>query len=87
MLILLRNTGNCRGEEIHESAAIDPWQYVLSIPSLTLPLTDLARTIVHGYSLLRTQLNTDYFNELFDVSADFGVDIEGHRNPFSHLPA
>jgi glutamine synthetase len=34
---------------------------------------------VHGYSLLRTQLNNEYFHELFDESTKFGVDIEGHR--------
>lgn len=34
---------------------------------------------MHGYSLLRTQLNNDYFHELFDASAEFGVAIEGHR--------
>ncbi|KII88302.1 hypothetical protein PLICRDRAFT_41464 [Plicaturopsis crispa FD-325 SS-3] len=34
---------------------------------------------MHGYSLLRTQLNTDYFHELFDASAKFGIDIEGHH--------
>ncbi|KAJ7174009.1 hypothetical protein C8R43DRAFT_1057990 [Mycena crocata] len=34
---------------------------------------------MHGYSLLRTQLNNDYFHELFDESAKFGVGIEGHH--------
>ena len=35
--------------------------------------------IVHGYSLLRTQLNNDYFHDLFDESAKLGIEIEGHR--------
>lgn len=34
---------------------------------------------VHGYSLLRTQLNMGYFNDIFNESVKFGVDIEGHR--------
>ncbi|KAJ7063496.1 hypothetical protein C8F01DRAFT_1055846 [Mycena amicta] len=34
---------------------------------------------MHGYSLLRTQLNNDYFQDLFDESARFDVDIEGHH--------
>ncbi|KAG2019861.1 glutamine synthetase, variant 2 [Coprinopsis cinerea AmutBmut pab1-1] len=34
---------------------------------------------VHGYSLLRTQLNNKYFHELFDQSLAFDVDIEGHH--------
>lgn len=34
---------------------------------------------VHGYSLLRTQLNNDYFHDLFDESAKFEVPLEGHR--------
>ena len=34
---------------------------------------------MHGYSLLRTQLNQGYFHDLFNESLKFGVDIEGHR--------
>ncbi|KZP12562.1 glutamine synthetase/guanido kinase [Athelia psychrophila] len=34
---------------------------------------------MHGYSLLRTQLNNDYFHDLFDESAKFGIEIEGHH--------
>ncbi|KAI0819537.1 glutamine synthetase/guanido kinase [Trametes gibbosa] len=34
---------------------------------------------MHGYSLLRTQLNNDYFNELFDESLKFQVPLEGHH--------
>ncbi|KAI0780673.1 glutamine synthetase/guanido kinase [Trametes elegans] len=34
---------------------------------------------MHGYSLLRTQLNQEYFNDLFDVSLDFQVPLEGHH--------
>jgi glutamine synthetase len=34
---------------------------------------------VHGYSLLRTQLNQDYFNDIFDVAKEFQIEIEGHR--------
>lgn len=34
---------------------------------------------MHGYSLLRPTLNVDYFHELYDQAADFGIEIEGHR--------
>ncbi|KIJ69333.1 hypothetical protein HYDPIDRAFT_24177 [Hydnomerulius pinastri MD-312] len=34
---------------------------------------------MHGYSLLRTQLNQNYFNDLFDESLKFQIDIEGHH--------
>ncbi|KAF9532224.1 hypothetical protein CPB83DRAFT_847455 [Crepidotus variabilis] len=34
---------------------------------------------MHGYSLLRTQLNNDYFHDLFDQSLAFKVPIEGHH--------
>jgi hypothetical protein len=34
---------------------------------------------VHGYSMLRTQLNQDYFNDIFDVAKAFHIEIEGHR--------
>ena len=37
---------------------------------------------MHGYSLLRTQLNKDYFNDLFDESLKFDINIEGHRKIF-----
>ncbi|CAL1705171.1 unnamed protein product [Somion occarium] len=34
---------------------------------------------MHGYSLLRTQLNNDYFHELFDETYKFEVPLEGHH--------
>ncbi|KAI0028165.1 hypothetical protein K488DRAFT_80816 [Vararia minispora EC-137] len=34
---------------------------------------------MHGYSLLRTQLNNDYFHAIFDESQRFDVPIEGHH--------
>jgi hypothetical protein len=34
---------------------------------------------VHGYSLLRTQLNNDYFRDIFDYAARFNIAVEGHR--------
>ena len=34
---------------------------------------------MHGYSLLRTQLNNQYFHDLFDKSLEFQIPIEGHR--------
>ncbi|KAH9952114.1 hypothetical protein B0H21DRAFT_705206 [Amylocystis lapponica] len=34
---------------------------------------------MHGYSLLRTQLNTEYFHDLFNLSEKFDVPIEGHH--------
>ncbi|EKD04501.1 glutamine synthetase [Trichosporon asahii var. asahii CBS 8904] len=33
----------------------------------------------HGYSLLRTTLNKDYFYDLYKVSSKMGVEIEGHH--------
>lgn len=39
---------------------------------------------VHGYSMLRTTLNQDYFNSLFDLSLRMGVEIEGHRTCCLH---
>ncbi|KAF5386966.1 hypothetical protein D9615_001559 [Tricholomella constricta] len=33
----------------------------------------------HGYSLLRTQLNNAYFQELFDESAKFRIPVESHH--------
>jgi glutamine synthetase len=48
-------------------------------------MTDLV-IAVHGYSLLRTQLNSQYFDEIFDMSTAFGVDIEGHRELLSCTP-
>ena len=39
---------------------------------------------VHGYSLLRTQLNNDYFQSLFDESLRFDVPIEGHRKSLNY---
>ncbi|KAG9102763.1 hypothetical protein FRC06_001170, partial [Ceratobasidium sp. 370] len=39
------------------------------------PLT----TGMHGYSLLRPQMNQEYFHDLFDESKKFGIDIEGHH--------
>ncbi|KAI0093976.1 hypothetical protein BDY19DRAFT_1013806 [Irpex rosettiformis] len=34
---------------------------------------------MHGYSLLRTQLNNDYFHAIFDETAKFEVPLEGHH--------
>lgn len=34
---------------------------------------------MHGYSLLRPQLNAQYFHDLYENSAAFGIDIEGHH--------
>ncbi|KAG6900662.1 hypothetical protein C0993_005895 [Termitomyces sp. T159_Od127] len=33
----------------------------------------------HGYSLLRTQLNNEYFNSIFDLGRLFRIPIEGHH--------
>ncbi|KAF8809026.1 glutamine synthetase/guanido kinase [Phlegmacium glaucopus] len=38
---------------------------------------------MHGYSLLRTQLNNEYFHDLFNKSIEFDVGVEGHRKPFN----
>lgn len=38
---------------------------------------------VHGYSMLRTTLNKDYFNSLFDEALKFGINIEGHRTSWT----
>lgn len=34
---------------------------------------------VHGYSMLRTSLNMDYYHDLYDLATDFGVEVEAHR--------
>ncbi|TFY83440.1 hypothetical protein EWM64_g558 [Hericium alpestre] len=34
---------------------------------------------MHGYSLLRTQLNGQYFTDIFDQSQEFEVHLEGHQ--------
>ncbi|KAI0281350.1 hypothetical protein BGY98DRAFT_1088491 [Russula aff. rugulosa BPL654] len=34
---------------------------------------------MHGYSLLRTQLNNDYFHDIFDVAELFDVHLESHH--------
>ncbi|KZT26380.1 glutamine synthetase/guanido kinase [Neolentinus lepideus HHB14362 ss-1] len=34
---------------------------------------------MHGYSLLRPQVNMEYFHDIFDESLKFGIDIEGHH--------
>ncbi|EPQ58286.1 glutamine synthetase/guanido kinase [Gloeophyllum trabeum ATCC 11539] len=34
---------------------------------------------MHGYSLLRPQLNMQYFDDIFEESLAFGIDIEGHH--------
>lgn len=38
---------------------------------------------MHGYSLLRPTLNTDYFHDLYDQAEQFGIEVEGHRE-FGH---
>ena len=38
---------------------------------------------VHGYSLLRTQMNKNYFQDLFEESVKFDIQIEGHRAFFT----
>lgn len=34
---------------------------------------------VHGYSMLRTQLNNAYFQDIMDEALHFGVQVESHR--------
>ncbi|KAL7423902.1 hypothetical protein Q5752_001487 [Cryptotrichosporon argae] len=34
---------------------------------------------MHGYSVLRPTRNQDYFHDLYDSAADFGIEIEGHH--------
>ncbi|KAI0273586.1 hypothetical protein BC834DRAFT_966090 [Gloeopeniophorella convolvens] len=34
---------------------------------------------MHGYSMLRTQLNNEYFHDIFDEADKFEVDVEGHH--------
>ncbi|KZT71303.1 glutamine synthetase/guanido kinase [Daedalea quercina L-15889] len=34
---------------------------------------------MHGYSLLRTQLNNDYFHDIFDEALKFDIPVEGHH--------
>lgn len=35
--------------------------------------------------MLRTTLNQDYFNSLFDLALRMGIEIEGHRKPHPHI--
>lgn len=42
--------------------------------------------LVHGYSLLRPQLNQAYFSSIFDVAKEFHVEIEGHREYHPEMP-
>jgi hypothetical protein len=51
----------------------------VSKPRISSTITSLDRILVHGYSLLRTQLNREYFEALFDESLKFGIELEGHR--------
>jgi len=37
----------------------------------------------HGYSLLRTTPNVDYFHALYDEAKAFGIEIECHREPLT----
>ncbi|KAG0150609.1 hypothetical protein CROQUDRAFT_652210 [Cronartium quercuum f. sp. fusiforme G11] len=34
---------------------------------------------MHGYSLLRPNLNQDYYHDLFDSALAFGISVEGHH--------
>ena len=36
-------------------------------------------TPAHGYSMLRTTPNVDYFHALYDEAKAFGIEIECHR--------
>lgn len=40
---------------------------------------------MHGYSMIRPALNQQYFHDLYDWSAAFNVEIEGHQSAFSPL--
>jgi hypothetical protein len=53
------------------------------MPPLAPELEVLISSIVHGYSLLRTQLNQGYFHDLFNESVNFGVNVESHRKNLS----
>lgn len=69
--------GDCsvgRGEALRQPDPSYAWKWVLSLSRVWLQLTS-----DHGYSLLRTTLNKDYFYDLYKVSAQMGVEIEGHR--------
>ena len=39
----------------------------------------MRRHPVHGYSMLRTQLNNAYFQDIMDEALNFGVQVESHR--------
>ncbi|KAL8276286.1 hypothetical protein RQP46_011314 [Phenoliferia psychrophenolica] len=55
-------------KETSESAAAKKFQ----------DLEPLSRGM-HGYSLLRPALNNEYFHDLYDSCASFGIPIEGHH--------
>ena len=47
-------------------------------PRIAQVLTEVL-LVVHGYSLLRTQLNNDYFHDIFNEAEKFDINIEAHR--------
>jgi hypothetical protein len=76
------NKARDMGWECMSGAEFEYFQYAETPQSLEQkrfvglsPLTPGA----HGYSLLRTTMNKDYFYDLYNVSTEMDVEIEGHR--------
>ncbi|ELU45031.1 glutamine synthetase [Rhizoctonia solani AG-1 IA] len=55
------------------------WEPVAGVEYEYFQFKGIRSSPVHGYSLLRTQLNQEYFHDLFDESKKFGIEIEGHH--------
>ncbi|BEJ16442.1 hypothetical protein CspHIS471_0510470 [Cutaneotrichosporon sp. HIS471] len=78
----LASKANGMGWDCMSGAEFEYFQYAETPQSLEekhfvglTPLTPGA----HGYSLLRTSLNKDYFYDLYNVSTAMDVEIEGHH--------
>ncbi|KAN0061267.1 hypothetical protein ACQY0O_006113 [Thecaphora frezii] len=70
------------GWECLAGAEFEYFQYAETAQSLVAKGFDKLSALTpgnHGYSMLRTTINKDYFLELFDVAEQFGIEIEGHH--------
>ncbi|EPQ31345.1 uncharacterized protein PFL1_00680 [Pseudozyma flocculosa PF-1] len=78
-------TDRIRGEtgwDCMAGAEFEYFQYAETPQSLVAKGYDKLAALTpgnHGYSMLRTTMNKDYFLELFDAAEEFGIEIEGHH--------
>ncbi|KEI38820.1 uncharacterized protein L969DRAFT_94991 [Mixia osmundae IAM 14324] len=80
--LLQRITAQYRDELGYEALCGAEYEYFQSAQSVVdkgfSNLTVLTPGM-HGYSMLRTSLNSEYFHDLYEESAAFGIEIEGHH--------